>query len=237
MQDDEAARVATIMERLHQAYPDATCALHFSNPLELLVATILSAQCTDERVNAVTGRLFTTYRSATDYANAPPEELEAAIKPTGFYRSKARHIQAACRLIGERHNGEVPRQMEQLTALPGVARKTANVVLGNAYGVVDGVVVDTHVGRVARRLGLTASADPLTVEADLMAGLRSGGRCAWPWPGRPSPAPGGRAGPYRRALHCALAVAARHQAAPGRLRVLRAGPRAHDPYRGPSHAA
>ena len=171
MQDDETARVATIVERLHRAYPAAACSLHFRTPLELLVATILSAQCTDERVNAVTGRLFTTYRSATDYANAPPEELEAAIKPTGFYRSKARHIQAACRLIGERHNGEVPRQMEQLTALPGVARKTANVVLGNAYGVVEGVVVDTHVGRVARRLGLTASADPLTVEADLMAGL------------------------------------------------------------------
>ena len=171
MQDDEAARVATIVARLHRAYPDATCSLHFSTPLELLVATILSAQCTDERVNAVTACLFTTYRSAEDYANAPPEELEAAIKPTGFYRHKARHIQAACRLIGERHNGEVPRQMEQLTALPGVARKTANVVLGNAYGVVDGVVVDTHVGRVARRLGLTASADPLTVEADLMARL------------------------------------------------------------------
>src|SRR5438105_8391775 len=117
MQDDEAARVATIVERLRQAYPDATCSLRFSNPLELLVATILSAQCTDERVNAVTGRLFTTYRSAADYANAPPEELEAAIKPTGFYRAKARHIQAACRMIAERHNGEVPRQMEQLTAI------------------------------------------------------------------------------------------------------------------------
>jgi endonuclease-3 len=171
MQDDEAARVATIVERLRQAYPDATCSLHFSNPLELLVATILSAQCTDERVNAVTARLFTTYRSAADYANAPLEELEAAIKPTGFYRTKARHIQAACRIIAERYNGEVPRQMEQLIALPGVARKTANVVLGNAYGVVEGVVVDTHVARVARRLGLTASDDPLTVEADLMARL------------------------------------------------------------------
>ena len=171
MQDDEAARIATIIERLHQAYPDATCSLRFSNPLELLVATILSAQCTDERVNEVAARLFKTYRSAEDYANAPPEELEAAIKPTGFYRNKARHIQAACRLIAERYNGEVPRQMEQLTTLPGVARKTANVVLGNAYGVVEGVVVDTHVGRVARRLGLTASDDPVTVEADLMARL------------------------------------------------------------------
>src|SRR5919204_6693354 len=171
MQDDEAARVATIVERLRQAYPDATCSLHFSNPLELLVATILSAQCTDERVNEITARLFATYRSAADYANAPLEELETAIKPTGFYRNKARHIQAACRIIAERYNGEVPRQMEQLTTLPGVARKTANVVLGNAYGVVEGVVVDTHVGRVARRLGLTASDDPVTVEADLMARL------------------------------------------------------------------
>jgi endonuclease-3 len=171
MQADEAARVAAIGERLRQAYPDATCSLRFSNPLELLVATILSAQCTDERVNEVTARLFTTYRSAEDYANAPLEELEAAIKPTGFYRTKARYIQAACRIIAERHSGEVPRQMEPLIALPGVARKTANVVLGNAYGVVEGVVVDTHVGRVARRLGLTASDDPLTVEADLMARL------------------------------------------------------------------
>jgi endonuclease-3 len=171
MQDDETAHVATIVERLHRAYPDATCSLHFSNPLELLVATVLSAQCTDERVNEVTARLFTTYRSAEDYANAPPEELEAAIKRTGFYRTKARHIQAACRMIAERHNGEVPRQMEQLIALPGVARKTANVVLGNAYGVVEGVVVDTHVGRVARRLGLTASDDPVTVEAELMTRL------------------------------------------------------------------
>ena len=171
MQDDETARIATIIERLHQAYPNATCSLRFSNPLELLVATILSAQCTDERVNAVTARLFTTYRSAADYANAPPEELEAAIKPTGYYHTKARYIQAACRIIAERHNGAVPLQMEHLIALPGVARKTANVVLGNAYGVVEGVVVDTHVARVTRRLGLTASDDPATVEADLMARL------------------------------------------------------------------
>src|ERR671936_1053643 len=171
MQDDETARVVTIVERLRQAYPGAKCSLRFSNPLELLVATILSAQCTDERVNEVTARLFKTYRSAEDYANAPPEELEAAVKPTGFYRTKARYIQAACRVIAEHHSGEVPRQMEQLIALPGVARKTANVVLGNAYGVVEGVVVDTHVARVARRVGLTASADPLMVEADLMARL------------------------------------------------------------------
>ncbi len=166
-----AARAATIVERLQRAYPNATCSLTFSTPLELLVATILSAQCTDERVNAVTPTLFQTYRTAADYAFAPPEELEAAIKSTGFYRNKARHIQAACRLIVERHDGEVPRGMAELTDLPGVARKTANVVMGNAYGVVEGVVVDTHVGRVARRLGLTASDDPVRVEADLMAAL------------------------------------------------------------------
>ena len=171
MQNDEAARVATIVERLHQAYPDARCSLDFNTPLELLVATILSAQCTDERVNIVTKTLFQKYRTAADYADAAPEELETDIKSTGFYRNKAKHIQAACRLIAERYDGEVPRQMEQLIDLPGVARKTANVVMGNAYGVVEGVVVDTHVGRIARRLGLTMSDDPVRVEADLMAAL------------------------------------------------------------------
>lgn len=171
MQNDEAARVAMIVERLHHAYPDATCSLTFSTPLELLVATILSAQCTDERVNIVTQTLFQKYRTAADYANAAPQELEADIKSTGFYRNKAKHIQAAARLIAEQHGGEVPRQMEQLTELPGVARKTANVVMGNAYGIVEGVVVDTHVGRIARRLGLTQSDDPVKVEADLMAAL------------------------------------------------------------------
>jgi endonuclease-3 len=171
MQNDEAARVATIVQRLHQTYPDAACSLRFSSPLELLVATILSAQCTDERVNIVTETLFKKYRSAEDYAAAPPEELEADIKSTGFYRNKAKHIQAACRLLADTYGGEVPRTMDALTALPGVARKTANVVLGNAYGIVEGVVVDTHVGRIARRLGLTASDDPVQVEADLMAAL------------------------------------------------------------------
>lgn len=163
--------VQTIVDRLRRAYPDATCSLRFSTPLELLVATILSAQCTDERVNVVTETLFKKYRTAADYAAAPPEELEADIKSTGFYRNKAKHIQAACRLIAEQHAGEVPRRMEQLIELPGVARKTANVVMGNAYGVVEGVVVDTHVGRIARRLGLTESDDPVRVEADLMAAL------------------------------------------------------------------
>ncbi len=171
MYTDDAARVAGIVERLHAAYPDATCSLRFSTPLELLVATILSAQCTDERVNMVTETLFKKYREAADYATAPPEELEAAIKSTGFYRNKAKHIQAACRIIAEQHDGAVPRGMAELTALPGVARKTANVVMGNAYGTVEGVVVDTHVGRIARRLGLTASEDPVRVEADLMAAL------------------------------------------------------------------
>ena len=171
MQNDDAARVATILDRLDQAYPDAECSLRFSTPLELLIATILSAQCTDERVNAVTVELFQTYRTAEDYAYAPPEELEAAIKSTGFYRNKAKHIQAACRVLVEQYGGEVPREMEQLVALPGVARKTANVVMGNAYGVVEGVVVDTHVGRLARRLGLSASEDAARVEEDLMAAL------------------------------------------------------------------
>ena len=171
MQTDETARVAAVVTRLRDAYPNATCSLHFSTPLELLVATILSAQCTDERVNAVTPALFRRYRSAEEYATAPPEELEEAIKSTGFYRNKAKHIQAACRLIVELHDGVVPRAMTDLTELPGVARKTANVVMGNAYGIVEGVVVDTHVGRVARRLGLTASDDPVRVEADLMAAL------------------------------------------------------------------
>ena len=171
MQTTEKTRVDEIVERLREAYPDAACSLHFSTPLELLVATILSAQCTDERVNAVTPALFQTYRSAEDFAAAPPEELETAIKSTGFYRNKAKNIQAACRLIVERHGGEVPRTMVELTALPGVARKTANVVMGNAYGIVEGVVVDTHVGRLAKRLGLTASDDPVRVESDLMAAL------------------------------------------------------------------
>ena len=171
MQTAEAERVDVIVERLRGAYPDATCALHFATPLQLLVATILSAQCTDERVNALTPALFQTYPTAEAFAAAPIEELEAAVKPTGFYRNKAKHIQAACRLLVERHGGEVPRAMDDLIALPGVARKTANVVMGNAYSAVEGVVVDTHVGRVSRRLALTASEDPVQVEADLMAAL------------------------------------------------------------------
>jgi endonuclease-3 len=171
MQTEEAARVAEIVKRLDQAYPDARCSLDFGTPLELLVATILSAQCTDERVNIVTKTLFQKYPTAADYADAPPEQFEADIKSTGFYRNKARHIQGAGRIIADRYGGEVPRTMDELTTLPGVARKTANVVMGNAYGIVEGVVVDTHVGRIARRLGLTESDDPVKVEADLMATL------------------------------------------------------------------
>jgi len=153
---------------LKQHYPEAVCALDFRTPLELLVATILSAQCTDERVNQVTRDLFPRYRSAADYAQAPLEELKEAIRSTGFFNNKAKAIQACCRALVEQHRGEVPRELEQLTCLPGVGRKTANVVLGTAMGIASGVVVDTHVGRIARRLGLTQHKDPNKAEADLM---------------------------------------------------------------------
>ncbi len=165
----ERERAHAVITRLRQLYPDAHCSLNFTTPLELLVATMLSAQCTDERVNAVTVALFKKYRNAADYADADPEELEQDIKQTGFYRNKAKHVREASRLILDQYNGEVPRTMSELTALPGVARKTANVVMGNAYGIVEGVVVDTHVGRLARRLGFTQSEDPVKVEQDLMA--------------------------------------------------------------------
>lgn len=169
--ESERARALEILRLLRADYPDARCSLTFSSPLELLVATILSAQCTDERVNAVTVALFQKYRSAADYAAAAPEALEQDIKQTGFYRNKAKHIRAAAQLLSDAYGGEVPRTMEALIGLPGVARKTANVVLGNAYGIVEGVVVDTHVGRIARRLGLTESEEPVRVEQDLMAVL------------------------------------------------------------------
>jgi len=165
---EDVAPVATIVGRLRDAYPEAGCALTYTTPLDLLVATILAAQCTDERVNGVTATLFGTYRTAQDYADAAPDVLEAAVKSTGFYRNKARNIRATARLLVERHDGAVPRTMEELIALPGVARKTANVVLGNAHALVVGVAVDTHVGRVSRRLGLTSADDPVVVERDLM---------------------------------------------------------------------
>jgi endonuclease-3 len=158
-----------ILTALKSAYPDAHCELNFSNPLQLLVATILSAQCTDKRVNLVTADLFRKYRSAADFAEAPLSELEAAIKSTGFFRNKAKNIQGACRALVSRHGGEVPRTMAELTALDGVGRKTANVVLGNAFGMNEGVVVDTHVARLSVRLGITKETDPEKIEPVLMA--------------------------------------------------------------------
>ncbi|MBI5772992.1 MAG: endonuclease III [Verrucomicrobia bacterium] len=163
-----AERTRKIIAGLQRTYPTAHCELNFSNPLELLVATILSAQCTDKRVNLVTAELFKRYRSAADFANAPLAELEQAVKTTGFFRNKAKNIQACCRKLVERHDGEVPRMMDELTALDGVGRKTANVVLGNAFGINVGVVVDTHVTRLANRLGLTKQGDAVKIEQDLV---------------------------------------------------------------------
>ena len=165
------APARTVLRRLAKAYPDATCALNFSTPFELLVATILSAQCTDERVNQVTANLFRKYQKPEDYLAVPQEELERDIHSTGFFRNKAKSIRGACRLIVDEFGGEVPSAMDELLRLPGVARKTANVVLGTAFGIPSGVVVDTHVGRIARRLGLTSHEDPEKVERDLMAAV------------------------------------------------------------------
>lgn len=161
-------QVTAIMEELRRMYPGAKCSLNFSNPLELLVATELSAQCTDERVNLVTASLFKKYRTVEDYAVVSQEEFEQDIKSTGFYRNKAKNIRAAAQRIITDFGGEVPRTMDAILTLPGVARKTANVVLGNAYGIVEGVVVDTHVGRLSRRFGWTTNEDPVRVEQDLM---------------------------------------------------------------------
>ena len=149
-------------------YPDARTELDWSNPLELLVATILSAQTTDVQVNRVTESLFAKYRTAEDYADSNPEELEEDIRPTGFYRNKARSLRGMANALVEKHAGEVPRTMSELVALPGVGRKTANVVLGNAFGTNEGIVVDTHVRRVSGRLGLTESSDPVKIEQELM---------------------------------------------------------------------
>jgi endonuclease III len=165
----KAARTRQILAGLHKTYPDAHCELTFANPLQLLIATILSAQCTDKRVNIVTADLFKTHRTAKDFAAAPLPELEQAIKSTGFFRNKAKNIQACCRALVEKHGGEVPRTMEELTALDGVGRKTANVVLGNAFGINVGVVVDTHVTRLANRLGLTQRNDAGKIESELMS--------------------------------------------------------------------
>ncbi|HEY3264853.1 MAG TPA: endonuclease III [Actinomycetota bacterium] len=162
------ARAPEIIRLLSKAYPDAKVALRFSNPLETLVATILSAQTTDEGVNKVTDSLFRKYRTPADYLRVPESELAADIKPTGFYNQKARAIRGACRRIVEVYDGRVPDTMEDLLTLPGVARKTANIVLGNAYGVVEGIAVDTHVRRVSQRLGFTEQKDPDKIERNLM---------------------------------------------------------------------
>ncbi len=161
-------QVRAILAELRRLYPDAKTSLNFSNPLELLVATQLSAQSTDERVNRVTADLFRKYRRVEDYATVSQEELEKDIQSTGFYHTKAKNIRAAAQCIMTNYGGEVPRTMEDLVTLPGVGRKTANVVLGNAFGIVEGIVVDTHVGRLARRLGWTTNEDPVKVEQDLM---------------------------------------------------------------------
>ena len=164
---DPKLRTAEIIKRLKAAYPDAHCALEHSTPFQLLIATILSAQCTDERVNSVTPALFRKYPGPNDYIKAPKEELERDIYPTGFFRNKAKSIKAASARIVEAFGGEVPANMDDLLTLGGVARKTANVVLGNAFGIASGVVVDTHVGRLSQRLGLTENTAPEKIESDL----------------------------------------------------------------------
>jgi endonuclease-3 len=162
-------RAPEIIRRLEESYPDAHTALHFSNPLEMLVATILSAQSTDANVNRVTQTLFQKYRTPEDYLRVPEEELANDIHSTGFFNQKTKAIRGACARIIESYDGQVPNTMEELITLPGVARKTANVVLGNAYGVVEGIAVDTHVKRVANRLGFSTEKDPDKIERDLMA--------------------------------------------------------------------
>ncbi|MGD0159704.1 MAG: endonuclease III [Candidatus Bathyarchaeia archaeon] len=165
---DRKARASTTIRLLEKEYPQAKIALKYRNPLELLVATILSAQCTDERVNKVTETLFKKYRNAEDYAKAYLDELELDIKPTGFFRNKAKNIKQTNNILVDRFDSQVPRTMEELLQLPGVARKTANIVLQNAYGVIDGIAVDTHVRRLSKRLGLTEKEDPEKIEKDLM---------------------------------------------------------------------
>ncbi len=161
-------RTGELIARLKAAYPDVRCSLNFSSPLELLVATVLSAQCTDARVNLVSKLLFKKYRTASDYATAPSEQLEEDIKSTGFYRNKAKALRACCAELVARYGGQVPADMAALVRLPGVGRKTANVILGNAYEIAEGIVVDTHVRRLAGRLGLTQHLDPDKIEQDLL---------------------------------------------------------------------
>ena len=169
MMKDKQAQAAEIIKRLKKRYPDAHCALDHTSPFELLIATILSAQCTDERVNIVTANLFRKYRGPADFVNVSQEELDKDIHSTGFFRNKAKNIQAACRRIIDEFGGEIPQTMDELLTLGGVARKTANVVLGNAFGIASGVVVDTHVGRLSQRLGLTDEKTAEKIEQDLAA--------------------------------------------------------------------
>lgn len=161
-------RAAKIVQKLKELFPDAKIALNYSNNWELLVAVVLSAQCTDKKVNEVTAKLFQKYRTLEDYVKARPQEFEKDIKSTGFYRNKAKNILAAAGIIKNRHQGQIPRTMEQLLELPGVARKTANIVLGNAYGIIEGIAVDTHVIRLAQKLGLSDQTNPVKIERDLM---------------------------------------------------------------------
>ena len=161
-------RVRAILEKLDEAYPDAVCALVHENPFQLLISTILSAQCTDVRVNEVTKTLYAKYRTPKDFAYADPKELEQEIRPTGFFRNKTKSIMGASKKIVEEFGGEVPRTMEQILTLPGAARKTANVVLGTAFGIASGIVVDTHVMRLSKRLDLSRNMDPKKIEQDLM---------------------------------------------------------------------
>jgi endonuclease-3 len=168
MSDDKKKRTLEIIKRLKKAYPDAHCALNHSNAFELLIATILSAQCTDDRVNIVTADLFRKYRAPADYLKVDQTELEKDIHSTGFFRNKAKNIQGACRRIIDNFGGKVPQKMDEILTLPGVARKTANVVLGNAFGVASGVVVDTHVARLSQRLALTTNENAEKIEKDLI---------------------------------------------------------------------
>lgn len=177
-QKPEKLRVRRILSGLRKEYPDPQCALAHENPFQLLVATILSAQCTDERVNIVTKKLFQKYRTPKELAAVPQEVLEAEIKSTGFFRNKAKSLRGMARKVAQDFGGQVPQTMEELLSLPGVARKTANVVLGTAFGIAVGVVVDTHVSRLANRLGLTEEKDPVKIERDLMAQI---GRKDWVW--------------------------------------------------------
>lgn len=164
----EKRRAQKVYQTLRKRYPHAKIALRYGNAMQLLVAVMLSAQCTDKKVNEVTASLFRKYRSVDDFANADPRTFEREIRSTGFYRAKARNIIAAAQMIRREFGGKIPKTMEDLTRLPGVARKTANVVLGNAYGIVEGIAVDTHVRRLAQRLGFSAHDDPEKIERDLM---------------------------------------------------------------------